>query len=138
MCELSQCKKENGHAAGSQTNLGQVDKVGQDSRVMDVQVSLQLIPDGLAEQLQAMVGCLCILLCARTNGYPLRGVIVGCLISQRAPWLMMTPGAVLGTVASSPTYNVIKCTHSHSLSNTPTDTYNLQEYAALQGTCSTL
>ena len=68
-------------AAASETNLGQINEVGQDSRVMDVQVSLQLIPDGLAEQLQAVVGCLCILLCARTNGYPLRGVIVGCLIS---------------------------------------------------------
>ena len=110
-CKSMQEGKE--HAAASQTNLGQVDEVGQDSRVMDVQVSLQLIPDGLAEQLQAMVGCLCILLCARTNRYPLRWVIVGCLMPQRAPWLMMTPGAVLGTVASSPTYTVIQCTHTH-------------------------
>lgn len=48
-------------------DLREVDKVGQDSRVMDVQISLQLIPDGLAQQLHVVVGCLCILLCARPN-----------------------------------------------------------------------
>lgn len=64
-----------------QTDLGQIDEVGQEGRVMDVQVSLQLVPDGLAEQLHAVVGCLRILLCARPNGYPLRGIIVWCLIA---------------------------------------------------------
>lgn len=61
-------------------HLGQVDKVGQHSRVMDVQVTLQLIPNGLAQQLHAVVGCLCIMLIAR-----------------------LTPGTVLGAVAACPT-----------------------------------
>ncbi|KAA6429757.1 MAG: hypothetical protein FRX49_00189 [Trebouxia sp. A1-2] len=37
-------------------DLREVDKVGQDSRVMDVQISLQLIPDGLAQQLHVVAG----------------------------------------------------------------------------------
>lgn len=39
-------------------HLRQADKVGQDGRVMDVQVTLQLVLDGMAEQLHAVIGCL--------------------------------------------------------------------------------
>ncbi len=72
-------------------DLREVDKVGQDSRVMDVEVSLQLIPDGLAQQLHAVVGCLCILFCARAHRYPLRGVIMRGCVTQGAPRLLLTP-----------------------------------------------
>ena len=61
---------------------------------MDVEVPLQFVPDGLAQQLQAVVSCLCILLCARADWHALGGVIVGCLSAQRAAWLLMTPGAI--------------------------------------------
>ena len=48
---------------------------------MDVDVALQLIPDGLAQQLHAAVGGLCILLCARAHWHTLGGVIVGGLMA---------------------------------------------------------
>ena len=72
-------------------DLREVDKVGQNSRVMDVEVSLQLIPDGLAQQLHVVVGCLCILLCARPNRHPLRGVIMRGCVTQGTPRLLLTP-----------------------------------------------
>ena len=61
---------------GLKHHLGQIDKVGQHSRVMNVQVSLQLISDGLAEQLHAVVGSLCILLIANR----------GAAVASRAVW----------------------------------------------------
>lgn len=91
-----------------ETDLRQVDEVGQDGRVMDVEVSLQLIPDGLAQQLQAAVGSLCILLCARANWYPLGGIIVGCLSAQRAAWLLLTPRTIQRAAASTPTYTNVQ------------------------------
>ena len=76
---------------------------------MDVEVSLQLVPDGLAEQLQAVVGRLCVLLCARADRYALGGVIVGCLGAQRPSWLLMTPGTVCRAATSTPTYtNIVR------------------------------
>ena len=67
---------------------------------MDVEIPLQLIADGLAEQLHAVVGGLSILLCARADGHSLRGVIVGGLIAQRATRL--APGTFWRAGASTP------------------------------------
>ena len=75
---------------------------------MDVEVPLQLIPDGLAEKLQAVVGCLGILLCARANRYPLGGVIVGHLVAQGATRVLMTPGTLWRAVTTSPTCTIIQ------------------------------
>lgn len=92
-CCISTCIMKEGQHRNAEAwcaDLREVDKVGQDSRVVDVQVSLQLIPDGLAQQLHVVVGCLCILLCARAHRYPLRGVIMRSCVTQGAPRLLLT------------------------------------------------
>lgn len=102
-------KKKQWLLAG-QTDLRQVDEVGQDGGVMDVEVSLQLVPDGLAQQLQTVVGSLRILLGARADWYPLGGVIVGCLSAQRAAWLLVTPRTIRRAATSTTTYTNVQAT----------------------------
>ena len=60
---------------------------------MDVQVPLQLIPDGLAEQLHAVIGSLCVLLTARTSR---------CSIPQGTPRLLLPPWAVWRAGTATP------------------------------------
>ena len=84
-------------------DLRQIDKVGQDSRVMDVEVPLQLVPDGLTQQLHAVVGRLSILLCARAYRHTLRGVIVWGCITQGPSRLLLTPGTSWRAGTTPPT-----------------------------------
>lgn len=84
-------------------DLRQIDKVGQDSRVMDVEVPLQLVPDGLTQQLHAVVGRLSILLCARANRHPLGGVIVWGCVTQGPSRLLLAPGASWWAGTTAPT-----------------------------------
>ena len=91
------------HSMETGADLRQIDKVGQDSRVMDVEVPLQLVPDGLTQQLHAVVGRLSILLCARAYRHTLRGVIVWGCITQGPSRLLLTPGTSWRAGTTPPT-----------------------------------